>query len=127
MHRKLASRPDIPGFVQGPFVDGLPYACEILGDDYTGFGDNDQHEKDCDYVAKANPTNILALLDEIDKLKAENAGLLHALTNLMRNFPTDHDMNEAGWDGSDIEKACSAHDDARAAIASARKQGYSHE
>jgi len=79
MHRKLASRPDIPGFVQGPFVDGLPYACEILGDDYTGFGDNDQHEKDCDYVAKANPTNILALLDEIDKLKAENAGLLEAL------------------------------------------------
>ena len=70
---------------------------------------------------------VLALLDEIDKLKAENAGLLHALTNLMRNFPTDHDMNEAGWDGSDIEKACSAHDDARAAIASARKQGYSHE
>jgi hypothetical protein len=58
-----------------------------------------------------------------DSLRAVNAKLLGALTNLMRNFPTDHDMKEAGWDGVDIEKACTAHDKARAAIASARKQG----
>jgi hypothetical protein len=28
-----------------------------------------------EFIAESNPTNILALLDEIDKLKAENAGL----------------------------------------------------
>jgi hypothetical protein len=66
MHRKLASRPDDPGFVQGPKVDGMPYACEILGDDYTGVGDSEQHEKDCAYVAAANPAAILALLDELE-------------------------------------------------------------
>jgi hypothetical protein len=66
MHRKLASRPDDPGFVQGPKVDGMPYACEILGDDYTGVGDSEQHEKDCAFIAAANPAAILALLDELE-------------------------------------------------------------
>jgi hypothetical protein len=32
-------------------------------------------QKEAEWIAAANPTNILALLDEIDKLKAENAGL----------------------------------------------------
>jgi hypothetical protein len=36
-----------------------------------------------EFIAEANPTNILALLDEIDRLKAENAGLLDALENLI--------------------------------------------
>ena len=45
--------------------------------------------------------------------------LLEALAELMRNFPTDFDMTEAGWDRSDIDKACSAHDKARAAYAKA--------
>jgi hypothetical protein len=32
-------------------------------------------QKEAEWIAAANPTNILALLDEIDKLKEENAGL----------------------------------------------------
>jgi len=51
------------------------------------------------------------------RLIAATPDLLEALTNLMRNFPTDFDMKAAGWDGMDIEKACAAHDMARAAIA----------
>lgn len=53
------------------------------------------------------------------RLIASAPDLLEALTNLMRNFPTDFDMKAAGWDGMDIEKACAAHDMARAAIAKA--------
>jgi hypothetical protein len=34
-----------------------------------------KHEQTAKFIAEANPTTILALLDEIDKLKADNAGL----------------------------------------------------
>lgn len=36
---------------------------------------------------------------------------------LMRSFPTDSDMEEAGWEQCEIDEACNAHDAARAALA----------
>jgi hypothetical protein len=41
---------------------------------------------------------------------------MEALTNVCKNFPTDGDMAEAGWDSLAIESACTAYDIARAAI-----------
>lgn len=39
-----------------------------------------------------------------------------ALTGVVRNFPTDGDMHEAGWTLQEIEAACAAHDVAVAAL-----------
>lgn len=49
-------------------------------------------------------------------LIAENARLRTALTQLMRHFPTDTDMAEAGWAQHEINEACDAHDAARSAL-----------
>jgi len=79
-------------------------------------------QKEAEWIAAANPTNILALLDEIDKLKAENAGLLDACKLLIA-----YDNDDA-TDGVAMMNAYHvAIKAARAAIASARKQGDSHE
>jgi hypothetical protein len=45
--------------------------------------------------------------------------LLDALKTMMRNFPTDFDLAEAGWDAVSIETAMKAHDIASTAIAKA--------
>lgn len=37
---------------------------------------------DVDYIAAANPKTVLALLDEIDRLKAENEALREALSQI---------------------------------------------
>jgi hypothetical protein len=79
----------------------------------------------------ANPPESRALLDEIDRLKAENAGLLGALGNLIGvitdaglfNLSNGVQLGQTVW----YVKASDAMDSARAAIASARKQGDSHE
>lgn len=82
------------------------------------------------FYAAANPAEILELIakledaqGEIRALRATEAGLLdrvdelkRGITQLMRNFPTDFDMNAALWDGSEIESACAAHDAARALL-----------
>lgn len=49
-------------------------------------------------------------------LIAENARLRTALTQLMRHFPTDIDMDAAGWAQHEINEACDAHDAARSAL-----------
>ena len=46
--------------------------------------------------------------------------LADALERLMRNFPTDTDMLEAGWTGAEVECACQAHDAAREVLAAYR-------
>lgn len=53
------------------------------------------------------------------QLIAAAPALLAALTRLCRAFPTDADMKEAGWEGSEIEEGCNAYDAARAAVAKA--------
>jgi hypothetical protein len=65
---------------------------------------------DTPFQIAANPATVLALLDEIDKLKAENAGLLDALERVAKSIEGD--------DWYDIEYTT-----IREAIASARKQG----
>ena len=41
------------------------------------------------------------------------AALLDALTQLVRHFPTDFDMKQAGWGAPEIDRACNAYDVAK--------------
>lgn len=54
------------GFVQ---VDvpgtAMAYGLELLGDDYTGYGGNEQRELDCAFVAAANPSVVLELIHRL--------------------------------------------------------------
>lgn len=53
----------MPGFVQADVPDAnMPYGLEVLGDDYCGFGDDEQRERDCQFVAAANPAVVLDLI-----------------------------------------------------------------
>lgn len=59
-YRKKAG---MPGFVQADVPDAnMPYGLEVLGDDYCGFGDDEQRERDCQFVAAANPEVVLDLI-----------------------------------------------------------------
>lgn len=55
--------PGRQGFVQVD-VSGtkMAYGLELLGDDYTGYGDDEQRERDCAFVAAANPTVVMELI-----------------------------------------------------------------
>ena len=57
-------------FVEGPRPEGMPYACEILGDDYTGFGGNEQRMYDAEFIAEIHnmTSHIKRLQDKIDSL-----------------------------------------------------------
>ena len=70
------------GFVQGPPVDDMPYRAEILGDDYTGFGDDEQKARDVAYVAAANPAAILTLIADLESAQDERRALLATEQNL---------------------------------------------
>lgn len=50
---------------------------------------------------------------------AGKAELLEALRQLLRAFPTDHDMVAAGWNHRETEEACTAYDKARTVFARA--------
>ncbi len=52
---------------------------------------------------------LLAQAERIDDLRL-------AITKLLRVFPTDTDMQEAGWTSKEIEVACNAYDYARSAL-----------
>ena len=62
-HRTAPGR---QGFVQ---VDvpgtAMAYGLELLGDDYTGYGDDEQRELDCAFVAAANPRVVLELIHRL--------------------------------------------------------------
>jgi hypothetical protein len=59
-----------------------------------------------------------AAATEIEALRASRDELVQALTRLCTQFPTDTDMEAAGWESSAISEACNAYDAARAALAS---------
>lgn len=109
-------------------------------------GDSGTPESDSAYVAACNPANIRAILDELTRmraaqsksdrewygkleaadaeivrLRAENEALRSALLRLMQNFPTDSNLADAGWLGSEIDEACEAYDHAKAVFDAARK------
>ena len=62
---------DFECFVQGPKSEGMAYACEILGDDYNGFGDDEQRMHDVEFVAASHAMAdyIVRLQRELNKLK----------------------------------------------------------
>jgi len=45
--------------------------------------------------------------------------LLEALQAVLRSFPTDRDMRDAGWERAEIDLACRDYEAARAAISKA--------
>mgnify|MGYP007094615063 CR=1 FL=1 len=51
------------------------------------------------------------------RLIAAAPELLEALQAVLRSFPTDRDMRDAGWERAEIDLACSDYEAARAAIA----------
>ncbi|UIS65429.1 hypothetical protein [Acidovorax phage AP1] len=48
--------------------------------------------------------------------------LVKALERMCRHFPTDTDMEAAGWSRAEVDAACDAYDHARALIAKARHE-----
>jgi hypothetical protein len=61
---------------------------------------------------------VLVSEEYFASLRASRDELLSALTRLCTQFPTDTDMEAAGWESSAISEACNAYDAARAALAS---------
>ncbi|HEJ3365170.1 TPA: ead/Ea22-like family protein [Pseudomonas aeruginosa] len=58
---------------------------------------NEQRRANAEWIAAANPKTILALLDEIDRLKAENEALRGAVEQLAEMLNSIHvpiDLNE---------------------------------
>lgn len=49
------------------------------------------------------------------------AELVEALARVLRDFPTDADMWQAGWSGEDVARACDAYDHAKAVHAKHRQ------
>ena len=61
-------------FVQGPRPENMAYNCEILGDDYNGFGDDKQRMHDVEFIASAHEMadHIERLQTEVDKIKGQS-------------------------------------------------------
>jgi hypothetical protein len=82
-------------------------------------------QADSEYVSQHKKADITqtkfdALVDETLAASAARSAeiqqLREALTKVLRAFPTDLDMAEAGWKAKEIEQACTAYDAARAAL-----------
>ena len=58
---------------------------------------------------------------EVETLERQIKQLREALQRLTKNFPTDSELDEAGWGGSEINDACDAYDAACAALSAERK------
>ncbi|MFW5185942.1 ead/Ea22-like family protein, partial [Pseudomonas aeruginosa] len=67
---------------------------------------NEQRRANAEWIAAANPKTILALLDEIDRLKAENEALRESLQALI------HISDATGWE----DHTCGEIAKARAAL-----------
>lgn len=61
----------------------MPYGLELLCDDYTGFGDDEQRELDCQFVAALGPGVVLSMISELKELRA----LKESLPELKRVKP----------------------------------------
>ncbi len=72
---KYRHHPRLGGFVEAPMSRGMNYGLEVLGDDYTGYGDDEQKSADAQYIAAANPATLLVLLDRLRKAEAEREQL----------------------------------------------------
>jgi len=44
------------GFVEAPKAKGMAYALDVCGDDYTGYGDDEQREINMQFIARAPET-----------------------------------------------------------------------
>ncbi|MFW4586569.1 ead/Ea22-like family protein [Pseudomonas aeruginosa] len=56
-----------------------------------------QFDRDAEFIAAANPNTILALLDEIDRLKAENEvlrGALKQFAEMLKSINVPIDLDE---------------------------------
>ena len=71
-------------------------------------------------VAACGPTEAGLEQQEANaRLIAAAPELLEALQAVLRSFPTDRDMRDAGWERAEIDMACRDYEAARAAISKA--------
>lgn len=68
-----------------------------------------QFPTDCPYGSSEANARLIAAAPE----------LLEALQAVLRSFPTDRDMRDAGWERAEIDLACRDYEAARAAISKA--------
>ncbi|MET4802557.1 hypothetical protein [Bradyrhizobium sp. LB11.1] len=72
----LREHPTLPCFIQGPTNPELGYALEIMGDDYSGYGDREQRQTDAEFIVRAcnaheQLVNALQHIEQrIDNLRA---------------------------------------------------------
>lgn len=81
-------------FVEGQKAPDMPYAVEILGDDYNGYGDAERKKADAEFIAcacnnhykfiQALTDSLAAWEDEEDSVKAEHAELIANLTDVLK-------------------------------------------
>ena len=65
-------------FIEAPKAEGMPYALDVCGDDYTGYGEEEAREQNMRYIVHA-ANSLPDLLADRDRLKAVNAELVAAL------------------------------------------------
>lgn len=69
-------RGDLPGFVEvRDASSAMPYGLELLCDDYKGFGDDEQRELDCQFVAALGPSVVLSMILELKELRAHKESI----------------------------------------------------
>lgn len=49
----LRKKPGLPSFIEAPRHNGMAYGLDICGDDYTGYGDNEQREQNMEFIHHA--------------------------------------------------------------------------
>ena len=52
-------------FVEAPGSPDMPYRLDVCGDDYTGHGDDEQRRHNFEWVAAADPSAILELIERL--------------------------------------------------------------
>lgn len=100
-------------FVEAPRAEGMAYGLEVLGDDYTGYGDVEGKRKHCEFiVALANAVGDPdALTKAVQDVLSERRSQVH------KGFDAEHDAEighcaiasaaaaYAAWDGSAVRGA----------------------
>lgn len=70
-------------------------------------------------VAVPHDSALCSVAGRIRERVTTHDKLAKALTKLMQHFPTDDDMQAAGWNKSEVNEACDAYEAAHAVLSKA--------